>query len=95
MNLEKRNRRAVGVDPVGSGGMTNVVLLPVRDELKQRAELDRDVEALIDAFRELREVEKMTGRTGLSARVRVSIMNIMMSADKIAMSRSPKICTKQ
>lgn len=46
--------------------------------------LDRDVDFLIDVFRELHEVECMTGRTGLSARVRLSIMNIVQSADKAA-----------
>lgn len=64
--------------------MPNVVSFPVTDRIKREAALDRDVEALIDAFRELHEVERMTGRTGLSARVRLSIMNIIMSADKVA-----------
>ena len=64
--------------------MTNVVLLPVEDDMQHQAALEREVEALVDAFRELHEVERMTGRTGLSARVRLSIMNIMMSADKAA-----------
>ena len=50
----------------------------------KRPPLDRDMEALIDIFRELHEVERMTGRTGLSARVRLSIMNIVQSADKAA-----------
>lgn len=63
--------------------MTNVVLLPTTDRIKREAALERDVEALIDAFRELHEVERMTDRTGLSARVRIAIMNIIMSADKI------------
>ena len=64
--------------------MPNVVPFPVTDRIKREAALDRDVEALIDAFQELHEVERMTGRTGLSARVRLSIMNIIMSADKLA-----------
>lgn len=64
--------------------MTNVVPLPVRDDVKHQAVLDRDVEALIDTFRELHEVEHMTGRTGLSARVRLSIVDIIQSADKAA-----------
>ena len=64
--------------------MTNVVHLPVRDDVEHQATLDRDVEALIDTFRELHEVERMTGRTGLSARVRLSIVDIMQSADNVA-----------
>ena len=64
--------------------MPNVVPFPATDRIKREAALDRDVEALIDAFRELHEVERMTGRTGLSARVHLSIMNIIMSADKVA-----------
>ncbi|MDE7262557.1 MAG: hypothetical protein K2N78_10965 [Oscillospiraceae bacterium] len=64
--------------------MTNVVTLPTPDRIKREAVLDQDVEALVDAFRELHEFERMTGRAGLSARVRFSIMNIMMSADKLA-----------
>lgn len=39
---------------------------------------NRDVDALIDAFRELHEVERVTGRAGLSARVRLSIMNLKL-----------------
>ncbi|MDE7170326.1 MAG: hypothetical protein K2O11_00400 [Oscillospiraceae bacterium] len=39
---------------------------------------------LIGVFRELREIEAMTGRTGLSARVRVCVTDILASADRIA-----------
>ena len=63
---------------------SKVIPVPVSEVSKREAALDRDVEAPIDAFRELHEVERMTGRTGLSARVRLSIMNIMQSADKLA-----------
>ena len=73
----KAERRAAG---------TNMVTLPTMDQTKREAALDRDVEAIVDAFRELHEVERMTGRTGLSARVRLSIMNVIMSADKVAVS---------
>lgn len=62
----------------------SVISIPTSETTKQESALDRDVEALIDVFRELREVEHMTGRTGLSARVRLSIMNIMQAADKAA-----------
>lgn len=64
--------------------MANIVALPTMDRTRREATLDRDVESLIDAFRELHEVERMTGRSGLSARVRLSIINVIMSADKIA-----------
>lgn len=63
-----------------------IIPIPNNETTKREAALDRDVDALIDVFRELHEVERMTGRTGLSARVRLSVMNIMMSADKIARS---------
>lgn len=63
---------------------SRVILIPTSKRFKREAALDRDVEALVDVFRELHEVERMTGRTGLSARVRLSVMNIMMSADKLA-----------
>lgn len=65
---------------------SRVIPLPTSGQFKREAALNRDVEALIDAFRELHEVERMTGRTGLSARVRLSIMNVIMSADKVAVS---------
>ncbi len=64
--------------------MPNVITFPTTDRVKREAALEHYVDALIDAFRELREVEHMTGRAGLSARVRLSIMNIIMSADKLA-----------
>lgn len=62
----------------------SVTVVSPRKATKQEAALDRDVADLIDVFRELHEVERMTGRTGLSARVRLSVSNIMMSADKAA-----------
>ena len=61
-----------------------VIPVHTSEAVKRETALDRDVDALIDVFRELHEVERMTGRTGLSARVRLSITNIMMSADKLA-----------
>lgn len=64
--------------------MTNIVTLPATDRIKREAALDRDVEALVDAFRELHEVERMTGRTGLSARVRLSIAGALSAADRLA-----------
>ena len=64
--------------------MTSIVTVPTNERLQRGAALDQDVDALIDVFRELHEVERMTGRTGLSARVRLSISNIMQSADKLA-----------
>lgn len=63
---------------------SRVIPIPTGKRFKRETKLDRDVEALVDVFRELHEVERMTGRTGLSARVRLSIANIMMSADKLA-----------
>lgn len=65
----------------------SVIAIPTSEITRQEAVLNRDVDALIDAFQELHEVERMTGRTGLSARVRLSIMNIMQSADKAARAK--------
>lgn len=62
----------------------NIVPIPVREKSKREALLGRDVDCLIGVFRELREIEAMTGRAGLSARVRVCIMDILISADRIA-----------
>ena len=64
----------------------NLKVIPISagEASKQRAALDRDVDGLIDVFRELHEVEKLTGRAGLSARVRVAFANILRSADKAA-----------
>lgn len=73
----------------GEGGGMNaaasrVISIPTGKRFEREAKLDRDVEALVDVFRELHEVERMTGRTGLSARVRLSIFNIIMSAYKFS-----------
>lgn len=62
----------------------SVTVIPTSKAAKQEAALKRDVADLINVFRELHEVERMTSRTGLSARVRLSVSNIMMSADKAA-----------
>lgn len=48
--------------------MPNIINFPAEDRTKREAALDRDV------------VERMTGRTGLSARVRLALMDIIMSA---------------
>lgn len=39
---------------------------PTTGRIKREAALERNVESLVDAFRELHEVERMTGRTGVS-----------------------------
>lgn len=64
--------------------MTNIITLPVTDRFKREAALDRNVEALVDMFLELHEIERMTGRAGLSARVRLSIMDVLSAADRLA-----------
>lgn len=64
--------------------MMNIITLPVTDRVQREAALDRNVEALVDMFLELREIERMTGRAGLSARVRLSIMDILSAADRLA-----------
>lgn len=67
-----------------SAAASRVIPLPTSGQFKREAALDRDVEALIDAFRELHEVERMTGRAGLSARVRLSIAGALSAADRLA-----------
>lgn len=65
-------------------GCANIVALPVKAESKQEAALERDAASLVDVFRELHEVERLTGRAGLSARVRLAVSDILASADKLA-----------
>lgn len=48
-------------------GCANITVLPVKEKSKQEAALERDIDSLIDVFRELHEVEKMTGRAALLA----------------------------
>ena len=62
----------------------NIVPVPVRERSKREVALWRDMNSLVDVFRELREIEAMTGRTGLSARVLVCVTSILMNAEKVA-----------
>ena len=62
-------------------GCENMVPIPQREKSKREAALGRDAEYLIGVFRELREIEAMTGRTGLSARVRVCVTDILASVN--------------
>lgn len=39
--------------------MTNIITLPAADRFKREAALDRNVEALVDMFLELHEIERM------------------------------------
>lgn len=54
-------------------GCAKIVPIPTKEKSKLEATMGRDMDSLIGLFRELREIEAMTGRTGLSARVRVYI----------------------
>lgn len=65
-------------------GCANIAVLPVKEKSKQEAALEQDIGSLIDVFRELHEIEKMTGRTGLSVRVRLAVLDILTGADRIA-----------
>lgn len=67
-----------------STAVSKVIPIPVSEASKRKAALDRDVEALIDVFRELHEIEIATGRSGLSARLRIAISGILTNADKVA-----------
>lgn len=65
-------------------GCANIVPIPAREKSAREAALGRDMDYLIGVFRELHEIEAMTGRTGLSSRVRVCITDILVSADRLA-----------
>lgn len=65
-------------------GCAKIVPIPIKEKSKLEAAMGRDMDSLIGIFRELREIEAMTGRTGLSSRVRVYITGILTSADMIA-----------
>lgn len=62
----------------------NITLLPAREKSKREAALERDMDFLIDVFRELHKIEAMTGRAGLSARVRICIADVLASVDRAA-----------
>ena len=65
-------------------GCANIVPIPVREKSARESALGRDVDYLIDVFRELREIEAMTGRAGFASRMIVCITSILISADKLA-----------
>lgn len=65
-------------------GCAKIVPIPTKEKSTLEATMGRDMDSLIGLFRELREIEAMTGRTGLSSRVRVYITGILTSADRIA-----------
>lgn len=64
----------------------NIIPLPTTNRMKNEDALARNVEFLVDVFRELHEVERMTGRSGLSARVRLAIMDVIALADNVSVS---------
>lgn len=64
-------------------GCAKITALPAGENTKETTALECD-----EVFRELHELEAMTGRTGLSARVRVGILDILQSADKIAQEKA-------
>ncbi len=64
--------------------MRNVIPLPTTNRTKREDALERSVDDLVSVFQELRTVERMTGRAGLSARVRLAIMDIVSAADRLA-----------
>lgn len=63
---------------------SKVTPFPTSKRFRRQTALDRAMEDLVDVFRELHEFERMTGRTGLSARVRLSIADALSAADRLA-----------
>lgn len=61
-----------------------IIALPVPEKPEREAALERDIDSLVSVFRELHELEKATGNSGLSVRVRIAVMGILTSADKAA-----------
>lgn len=74
---DKKNRPIEAVSP-------NVIQLQMGEQTKLGRALDRSMDDLVDAMRELVLVEKLTGRTGLPARVYVAFSNMLMSAMMLA-----------
>lgn len=64
-----------------------LVSFPTREGTKFESNLDRSVSALVEALCELAEVEKMTGRAGLSQRVCLAVGDVTLDAMRLARSR--------
>ena len=61
-----------------------LVSFPTREGTKFESNLDRSVSALVEALCELAEVEKMTGRAGLSQRVCLAVGDVTLDAMRLA-----------
>lgn len=60
-----------------------VINMPKAEMTKQEVDLIKSVDDLVEAMRELHQVEKMTGKTGLTARVYLAVTGVMMAAIRV------------
>lgn len=64
-----------------------LVSFPTCEKTKFENRLDRSVSALVEALCELAEVERMTGRTGLSQRVCLAVNDVTLDAMRLAQAK--------
>lgn len=69
--------------PIGADS-PNVIQLQMSERMKQEVALDRSIDDLVDAMRELVLVEKLTGRAGLPQRVYLAFSGVLMYAIRFA-----------
>lgn len=74
---DKKNRSVETVSP-------NVIPFQMGEQGKNGRALDRSIDDLVDAMRELVLVEKLTGRAGLPQRVYLAFSGVLMYAIKFA-----------
>lgn len=67
-----------------------VIHFPEKEKTKLEIKLERSVSDLVDAMRELAEVEQMTGRNGLPERVYISFTSVIMDAVRLAKAKGRK-----
>lgn len=74
---DKKNRPIEAVSP-------NVIPLQIVEQTKTERTLNRSIDDLVDAMRELVLVEKLTGRAGLPQRVYLAFSGVLMYAIRFA-----------
>lgn len=75
--MNKKNRPIEAVSP-------NVIPLQIGEQTKTERALNRSIDDLVDAMRELVLVEKLTGRAGLPQRVYLAFSGVLMYAIRFA-----------
>lgn len=73
----KKNQQIEAVSP-------NVIPFQMGEQGKNGRALDRSIDDLVDAMRELVLVEKLTGRAGLPQRVCLAFSDALMCAMRVA-----------